>query len=144
MLYFAYGANTNTAGMADRCPGAVSIGSARLEYHRFRFAGHADIVTDAEHDVEGVLWEITEEHLASLDNFEGYPHYYDRKVIGVVLAEHEEEVPAIVYFMQPGFNDQKPGDQYLTTVYNGYKEHNVPCAQLLEALTYNVKTYNDY
>lgn len=141
MLMFAYGMNTNAAGMADRCPGAVSLGPAQLEHHRFRFAGHADVVKDLGHNVEGVLWEITEEHLARLDNFEGYPNYYDRKVIEVVLAENEEVVSAIVYFMQPGFDDRKPGDQYLTTVYLGYKEHGVPCAQLLEALTHNVKTH---
>jgi len=144
MLYFAYGMNTNKAGMADRCPGAISLGSAWLADHRFRFARHADIVEDTDHDVKGVLWEITEDHLASLDVLEGYPHYYDRKVIKVVLGDNDEEVPAIVYFMQPGFDDNKPGDQYLATVYTGYKEHNVPYAQLLEALTCNVKTQYDY
>ena len=140
MLMFAYGANTNTAGMADRCPGAVSIGRSWLANYRLRFAGHADIVKDTEHDVDGVLWEITDEHLARLDNFEGYPSYYNRKEVTVTLAEAGTAVNAIVYFMQPGFVDQKPGDHYLTTVYNGYKEHGVPCAQLLEALTFNVKT----
>jgi len=141
MLMFAYGMNTNAAGMADRCPGAVSLGRSWLANYRLRFAGHADIVENSEHNVEGVLWEITDEHLARLDNFEGYPSYYDRKEVIVYCVADGTVVPAIAYFMQLGYSDQKPSDQYLTTVYNGYKEHGVPCDQLLEALTYNVKTH---
>ena len=79
MLYFAYGMNTNTQGMAHRCPGAVAFGCATLEGHRFRFAGPADVQRDRHSDVDGVLWDITEECLASLDVLEGYPFYYDRK-----------------------------------------------------------------
>ena len=41
MLYFAYGMNTNLGEMARRCPGAVSLGHARLIDHVFRFAFHA-------------------------------------------------------------------------------------------------------
>ena len=44
MLYFSYGMNTNQAEMALRCPGAQSLGHARLIDHVFRFATHADVV----------------------------------------------------------------------------------------------------
>ena len=78
MLYFAYGMNTNTQGMANRCPQAVAFGHARLLGHRFRFAGCADVQVDRRSHVDGVLWDITEECLASLDILEGYPYYYNR------------------------------------------------------------------
>ena len=51
MLYFSYGMNTNQAEMALRCPGATSLGHARLIDHMFRFATHADVV-----NVAGLLW----------------------------------------------------------------------------------------
>ncbi len=43
-LYFSYGMNTNQDEMAYRCPGAHSLGHARLIDHAFRFAVHADVV----------------------------------------------------------------------------------------------------
>ena len=44
LLYFAYGMNTNPRGMAQRCPGALSMGPARLIDRSFRFSTHADVV----------------------------------------------------------------------------------------------------
>ena len=128
MLYFAYGMNTNTQGMATRCPGAVAFGRARLLGHRFRFAGPADVQVDRRDFVDGVLWDITEDCLKSLDMLEGYPYYYDRKWATV---EHDRgEYPALVYYMQPGNLDALPAQHYFDMMVEGYKEHNVPLDQL--------------
>jgi gamma-glutamylcyclotransferase len=83
MLYFAYGMNTNPGEMAHRCPGATSLGHARLINHAFRFAQHADVELTSDSFVDGVLWEINEQHLAALDLLEGYPHYYDLSLIHI-------------------------------------------------------------
>lgn len=131
-LYFAYGMNTNADGMAYRCPKAVSHGHAYLLNHTFRFAGPADVVKCRDSYVDGVLWTITDDCLASLDILEGYPHYYNRNYREV--WHDGRTVRALTYYMQPGMLDHQPSDGYFNTVLQGYTEHGVPTAQLYNAL----------
>ena len=138
MLYFAYGMNTNVDGMARRCPRAVSFGRARLLGHRFRFAGPADVQRDRRFNVDGVLWDITDQCLASLDRLEGYPFYYDRKWARVQYQD--QIVQALVYFMLPGHGNGAPGFDYFDMVLQGYNEHGVPTHQLWH--NYNSKSTN--
>lgn len=133
MLYFAYGMNTNTQGMAQRCPGAVAFGRAQLLGHRFRFSGPADVQVDHRYNVDGVLWDITDDCLRSLDNLEGYPYYYDRKWAWVDFQG--EEYQALVYHMQPGNRNSPPSSGYFNCVLEGYEEFGVPTRQLWENVT---------
>jgi gamma-glutamylcyclotransferase (GGCT)/AIG2-like uncharacterized protein YtfP len=130
--YFGYGMNTNSSGMAARCPGAVSLGHAILPGHEFRFASHADVLEDPRKEVHGVLWEINDTHLASLDNLEGYPYYYLRKEVEVL--HNGKKVNALVYYMVDGHYDDYPSTGYYDVVTEGYIEHGVPTKQLFEAL----------
>lgn len=134
ILYFGYGMNTNLQGMADRCPGAVSLGHAVLPNHEFRFAIHADVIENRELSVDGVLWEINRNHLRSLDMLEGFPFYYDRKVVNVL--HNGETRRALVYFMQPGNQDNMPSQSYLDLLCTGYQENNVPLTQLKSAIRF--------
>jgi len=136
MLYFAYGMNTNTQGMARRCPGAVAFGHSRLLGHRFRFAGPADVQVDRREYVDGVLWDITEDCLKALDNLEGYPHYYGRKWATVEFDQGE--YPALVYYMQPGNRNRPPSDGYFNCVLEGYTEFGVPVDQLYKNVTQSI------
>ena len=128
MLYFAYGMNTNSQGMARRCPAAVSHGRAVLLDHVFRFAGPADVVKCADSYVEGVLWSITPRCLEALDMLEGFPHYYNRRTKKVLYQDRV--VTAMTYFMQPGHLDSPPSDGYFNMLLEGYQEHGVPTEQL--------------
>ncbi len=128
MLYFAYGMNTNRSGMAQRCPGALSLGHARLIDYSFRFARHADVVKCKSSFVDGVLWVIDNYHLVSLDGLEGYPFYYNRRKLRV--AHNDRVVMAETYYMQPGNLDALPAQHYFDMVVEGYREHNVPLDQL--------------
>jgi gamma-glutamylcyclotransferase (GGCT)/AIG2-like uncharacterized protein YtfP len=130
--YFAYGMNTNLDGMKDRCPTATNLGAAILPNHYFRFAIHADVVSRKFSEVDGVLWAITQEDLDSLDRLEGYPVYYDRKIVKV--KHNGRTVRAITYFMQPGYEDNEPAQYYLDCVTKGYAENDVPLGQIFEAL----------
>ena len=133
MLYFAYGLNTNVSSMAQRCPAAVSFGRAQLTGHQFRFAGPADVQVNRHSDVEGVLWDITEDCLTALDMLEGYPYYYSRKWARVWFQD--QEVQALVYYMQPGNKNSPPSSGYFSMVLEGYEEHGVPTKQLWENVT---------
>lgn len=133
MLYFAYGMNTNTQGMAHRCPSAVAFGCAQLLGHSFRFAGPADVQVNRFSQVDGVLWDITDECLKSLDTLEGYPYFYNRKWAKVKL--NGEICQALVYYMQPGNKTRAPSSGYFATVLEGYEEFAVPTKQLWENVT---------
>lgn len=132
MLYFAYGMNTNIDSMAERCPAAMILGAAKLPHWRFRFAGCADIIPSEQDVTDGVLWDITEECLYSLDILEGYPGFYNRDLVKVYWQD--QFVDALVYFMNPGIEDDLPSDYYREMVYDGYIENNVPTDQLNESL----------
>lgn len=132
IYYFAYGMNTNKEQMARRCPAAQCIGPAVLPGYRFRFAGHADIVSDEASSVEGVLWYITEECLEALDRLEGYPVYYDCKE--VLVKCNSEDYFAEVYYMNPGNPDALPGEYYYNMVVDGYRQHGVSTHQITRFL----------
>ena len=59
--------------MAERCPGASALGMARLDDHCFMInqRGVGTIVPDPLSVAHGLLWHTSDEHIASLDGFEG-------------------------------------------------------------------------
>jgi len=132
MLYFAYGMNTNRSEMAQRCPGALSLGHARLVDRIFRFATHADVVKCKDSYVDGVLWTIDDFHLNALDRLEGYPYYYNRRSLRV--AHNDRIVMAETYYMQPGNLDSLPGKGYFDLVVEGYNQHNIPLDQVYNSV----------
>ena len=132
MLYFAYGMNTNRSEMAQRCPGALSLGHARLVDRIFRFATHADVVKCKGSYVDGVLWTIDDFHLNALDRLEGYPYYYNRRSLRV--AHNDRIVVAETYYMQPGNLDSLPSQGYFDLVVEGYNQHNIPLDQVYNSV----------
>ena len=132
MLYFAYGMNTNRSEMAQRCPGALSLGHARLVDRIFRFATHADVVKCRGSYVDGVLWTIDDFHLNALDRLEGYPYYYNRRSLRV--AHDNRIVMAETYYMQPGNLDSLPSQSYFNMVVEGYNQHNIPLDQVYNSV----------
>lgn len=131
MYMFAYGMNTNLTSMADRCPKSQSLGHAFVRGYRFRFAGPADIVQDPGEITHGVLWRITPECLVSLDRLEGYPHFYQRKILNV--ERRGRVYQALAYYMTPGYHDLLPSRTYWDCVATGYQEHGIPCSQMTRA-----------
>ena len=97
MLYFSYGMNTNVQEMHSRCPGVQSLGHSRLINYAFRFAQHADVVKCNGSYVDGVLWEITTDHLNSLDQLEAY-YYFNSVVQG--YTQHEVPVDQLYNSLQ--------------------------------------------
>ena len=132
MLYFAYGMNTNRSEMAQRCPGALSLGHARLVDRIFRFATHADVVKCRGSYVDGVLWTIDDFHLNVLDRLEGYPYYYNRRSLRV--AHDNRIVMAETYYMQPGNLDSLPSQSYFNMVVEGYNQHKIPLDQVYNSV----------
>src|SRR5437660_3158160 len=98
-LYFAYGANMSTEGMARRCPRSKPLGLARLEGHRLAVMreGWLTAVRDPRSAVHGILWDLALSDAPVLDHYEGAPQGLYRKVAQAVIASAGPK-RALVYF----------------------------------------------
>lgn len=131
-FYFAYGMNTNVSSMADRCPNARDLGKASLVNHKMLFKYHCDVVECEGHNAPGVLWEITDECLESLDILEGYPTYYKRKLAKVL--HNGQEINTLVYYMVGDNPVEFPNSHYYYMVLQGYNEHGISEESLIDGL----------
>lgn len=126
-LYFAYGANICPLGMTRRCPQAQAIGTYYLRDWQLEFRHHATIVPAPGSYVPGVLWKLTADCESQLDNFEGYPYYYNKTLLmqgpslffAYVMADN-----------QPG----TPMESYIQTIAHGYQHWQLPMQPLEDAL----------
>jgi gamma-glutamylcyclotransferase (GGCT)/AIG2-like uncharacterized protein YtfP len=102
--YFAYGSNMNPKQMAQRCPGGEALGTAVLPGYRLAFTydspgwegGVATVIPDPDSKVRGVYWMLNEEHLETLDRYEGVAQgIYERRLVSIQFNEQTQE--AITY-----------------------------------------------
>ena len=132
VYYFAYGMLTDPANM----PGCHAIGAARLPNHRLEFYQYADVVPHAGSDVRGVLWSLPDGTLSQLDQIEGVPYLYNRKMLPVTVNGQRYE--AYVYTMTPRarqtVRQRKPSLGYLQTLARGYMKFGLPDSQIRSAL----------
>jgi gamma-glutamylcyclotransferase (GGCT)/AIG2-like uncharacterized protein YtfP len=124
--------NTNLEQMATRCPGAVCLGPAWINDYALVFRYFADIEPSAGNWCDGVLWEITEDNLAALDQLEGYPWHYTR--FSVVVHTDRGSDTALVYQMTDQSYEQPPSGHYYRMVAEGYVQNSVPTDQLIANL----------
>ncbi|HEY1170958.1 MAG TPA: gamma-glutamylcyclotransferase family protein [Verrucomicrobiae bacterium] len=99
--YFAYGSNMDPVQMRVRCPGARITGTAILPGYRWiiNSAGYATVIPSPAHTVYGVLWELTQEHLVTLDEYEGLQEdIYWRTDVTIQSLTEKKPVRAIIYF----------------------------------------------
>ena len=90
MKYFAYGSNMDKSQMKRRCSDSKFLGKAMIEGYWLDFTressnwdgGVADIVKDPDNFVWGILYDISDKDLESLDYYEACPVYYS------VLSEY--------------------------------------------------------
>jgi hypothetical protein len=139
-LYFAYGMNTNLDSMAQRCPEAACLGPADLLHHELEFAHHCNVKHRPFALVPGLLWEITERDLDSLDITEGYPYYYTRS--GALVDHAGKHKLAIVYTMTGETVPAPPTEYYWNLVQTGYQQNAISQRELDRALNncYEIST----
>ena len=127
-LYFAYGSNMNTAQMKERCgDDFVRIGPAMLSRYKFGFdeRGYANIKYQKGEFVWGLVLEITDLCVASLDKYEGYPNVYNRK--DVVVASNGQNLNVFVYIEPEKDVTGNPKQDYLNDkIIVGAKENGLP------------------
>lgn len=126
--YFAYGSNMLGSQMAERCPGANNPVEAVLDGYTWvcNDRGVATVVPVEGRLVHGILWEVTDDHIITLDGYEGVDSgHYRREMIEVELTGSGEVVDAVIYIAgstEPG----PPRDGYMDKVLGGAAEHGLP------------------
>lgn len=150
VYYFAYGSNLDVALMTRRCPSARVVTTADLPGFRLQFAGGssgtgmgghnwqggvATLVAAMEARVQGVLYSLTVEDLASLDQLEGHPVHYRRRVFQVRTGTGDW-VWAFSYLMPGSPERAAPSDSYFNLLYRLYEGHGFEMSALLQALEF--------
>lgn len=130
--YLGYGMNSDPEQMIMRTGQPLALGRGMVRDHAFRFALHADVFPQVGTNTYGVLWEIDDDALKSLDQREGYPYYYDRKIVDV--EANGTVYRAWMYFMTPGHPEREPSLSYYGMLVRGYSTFNVPMEQITTAL----------
>ncbi|OBJ05253.1 replication protein [Mycobacterium alsense] len=123
--YFAYGSNLCVRQMALRCPDAADPRPAVLADHDWLInqRGVATVEPFGGNQVHGVLWQISDDDLATLDSAEGVPVRYRRDRLTVHTGDGPS--PAWVYIdhrVIPG--PPRPG--YLPRIIDGALHHGLP------------------
>lgn len=140
-LYLAYGSNLNLSDMAERCPHAKVVGTARLENWRLAFRGggtgfYLTVEPEEGAYVPVAVWSVGEEDLASLDYYEGYPRLYTREAWHIAYQSRDGQArqgEALIYIMRPEYLEGVPTEAYMETCLAGYRSFGFDSAILMEA-----------
>lgn len=132
-LYFAYGANMDTAAMRERCPRSSPLGRARLVRHRFALIseGYATVTTDPRAIVHGVLWDLALSDVRALDAFESVASGLYRKIVQPVFREGGASSRALVYVGKASASG-RPLPGYMENVIASARSWELPEAYIRE------------
>jgi gamma-glutamylcyclotransferase (GGCT)/AIG2-like uncharacterized protein YtfP len=131
-LYFAYASNMEPRRFRRLCPRGAFVGPARLPGHRLAFSrysrqrrgGSADVVPDAESEVWGVLYEVKDADLETLDRSEDVPAAYRREE--VVVEDGEGRERQAFTFVANRTGDFLPHRDYLKLIVQGAEARGLP------------------
>ncbi|GLC79312.1 DUF4314 domain-containing protein [Lacrimispora brassicae] len=124
-LYIAYGSNMDEGQMKHRCPAAKLIGTSAVKDYQLLFKGcktgaYATIEPKAGSRVLVLVWEIGEQDEQSLDRYEGYPAFYYKRELEVLIEDRNEW--AMVYIMREENQIGLPSQRYYTVVGTAYRK----------------------
>lgn len=130
--YFAYGSNLDEVQLFQRCPGAAAEATGALVEFRLAFtaysggwgAGVADILACPGSRVWGLVFNLTDEDLESLDRFEGYPEQYDRFV--AQIDTDKGIMDSWVYAVKRKQSFVAPSRRYLDVIRQAAVRHAFP------------------
>jgi gamma-glutamylcyclotransferase (GGCT)/AIG2-like uncharacterized protein YtfP len=131
-LYFAYASNMEPRRFQRLCRGSTVVGPARLpgrrlafsRYSRQRRGGSADIMADAEAEVWGMLYEVGDADLDTLDRSENVPTAYRREA--VVVEDPEGRERQAVTYVANRTGDFLPHPDYLRLIVQGAEARGLP------------------
>jgi hypothetical protein len=140
-FYVAYGSNLNVEQMALRCPDASIVAKGIipdyvLKYRGSKTGAYATIVREKGKHVPVVVWRISPNDEKNLDRYEGFPTFYYKKRMKVVL-ENGKSTYAMAYIMNDKAKAGIPSDYYIRTILLGYLRNRLDINILYESLEDN-------
>jgi gamma-glutamylcyclotransferase (GGCT)/AIG2-like uncharacterized protein YtfP len=131
MFYFAYGSNMNWVQMQHRCPSARFVCVARLPGYRFAIARHsrlrhcgtANVLPDARSTVWGIVYEVSENDMLTMDGFEDG---YSRQIKSVFADNHGTISKVIVYIAPEETGVPLPSAEYKQLMIEGASYWQLP------------------
>ena len=97
-IMFVYGTlQSNKCLNMARFPGARFLKQSRTVEQQFDmvdFGAFPGVVFGGASDVQGELWEIDQPTLCQLDHIEGYPDFYNRRIV------ETQHGPALMYYLR--------------------------------------------
>lgn len=141
-FYAAYGINMHLSQMTYRCPHAELIGKSELKDFSLRFRGQrynafATVEPTKGENVPVLIWKVQKSDEAALDRYEGYPYFYEKKDVNVVL--NGEQISAMAYVMTPNHGLGMPSRDYLCTIMDAYHQADLNTDALLQAVMYSAE-----
>ena len=137
-LYLAYGSNLSVEQMERRCPDAKPIGKAILPDWKLLFKIHATIEPCKGSKVPVLVWKISDRDEQNLDRYEGYPSYYIKQDVELMMTDlrgrNPRPVTAMVYIMADGHRVRMPMKGYVDILVEGYERFGFDMDILREAL----------
>lgn len=132
MKYFAYGSNMNFEQMRKRCPDSKFLKRVYLEDYRFIYDKGCDwwrtcgnITKSKGGIVWGGLFEISDDDLKNLDEYEQYAKgLYDRKTFK--LKDEDEEMTKAISYFRGTEVEADPCEEYQNVVLQGAKDCGLP------------------
>ncbi len=141
--YVAYGSNLNIGQMKYRCPGARVVGTSVIENYELLFKGsqtgaYLTIEPKEGESVPVAIWETTEEDEEALDRYEGFPTFYYKKELELIVKSSKKNVSrkrtAYVYIMHEDRKLGSPSWHYIETCLAGYRAFRFDKNKLFRAI----------
>lgn len=137
-IYVAYGSNLDVEQMAWRCPKAKKLSAGMLDgweliYRRSYSGAYATIRRAPGKYVPVGLWKIYAADERALDRYEGFPSFYHKQTVEVVLDDGKK-VNGMVYIMRPDAIPGYPSIAYIDTIYKGYIDFGLDARFLADSI----------
>jgi gamma-glutamylcyclotransferase len=142
LYYFAYGSNMNWPQMQRRCPSAQFVCVARLanyefgitRHSRLRNCGTANVFPAQGKEVCGIVYDVNEADLVTLDSFEDG---YRRELMPVyALDDGAQPLVVLIYVAEIETNVPQSNAEYKSLILEGARHWKLPATYLalLEAI----------
>ena len=137
-FYIAYGSNLSEEQMKHRTPDAKIIGTSVLEGWRLLLKSYATIEPKEGCRVPVLIWEISEADERNLDRYEGYPTFYYKRELPVMVTPLDGGAPmeltAMVYIMDEKHPFRMPSLYYYDVLHRGYRAFGFDLALLRQGI----------
>ena len=134
MFYFAYCTLLDIEETRKYCPTARPAGVMRLPGYRVGFAtyspnpseGGCTLEKAPGKDLYGVLYEVAEEEMRTLDRASGVEKNYWTRIAIVLINGRDESVPAETYMIPRPFGPYHPPKSYTRPILTGARAFHLP------------------